>query len=106
MTKKMIQTFLAAGAIAALSGCATARSPVTGFFYTDTNSGLGATSNQAGNRVGEACATSILGVVATGDASIEAARRNGGITMISSVDERAKSYVGVWAEYCTIVRGR
>jgi hypothetical protein len=89
-----------------LSGCAVARAPVTGFWYSDVQSSTTATSNQAGNRVGEACAISYLGVVATGDASIETARRNGGITMVSSVDETAKSYLGVYAKFCTIVRGR
>jgi hypothetical protein len=101
-----IRALLAVSAISVLSGCATARSPVTGFWYTDTNSSVTATSNQAGNRVGEACATSILGIIGTGDASIEAARRNGGITMISSVDDHATSILGVYAKYCTIVRGR
>ena len=104
--KKTVFTIAAAASFSVLAGCAIARSPVTGSIYTDTHSSQSATSNQAGNRVGEACVTSILGVVATGDASIEAARRNGGITMISSVDESATSYVGVYAKYCTIVRGR
>jgi hypothetical protein len=92
--------------ILTLSGCAIARAPVTGLWYTDTHSGQSVTSNQAGNRVGEACATSILGLIATGDASVEAARRNGVITLVSSVDEKAESYVGVYAKFCTIVRGR
>jgi hypothetical protein len=104
--KKTIRAFFAATAITLLGGCAMAKSPVTGLWYTDTHAGLGATSNQAGNRVGEACASTVLGLIAGGDASIEAARRNGGITMISSVDEHSKSVFGIWAEYCTIVRGR
>jgi hypothetical protein len=82
------------------------RSPLTGFAYTDLNAGMGATSNQAGNRVGEACGTSILGLVATGDATIETARRNGGITMISAIDEKFDSVLGVYSKYCVIVRGR
>ena len=104
--KKILFTAVTAASFSMLAGCAMARGPVTGFVYSDTHSSQAPTSNQAGNRVGEACATSILGAVATGDASIEAARRNGGITMISSVDESATSYVGVYAKFCTIVRGR
>jgi hypothetical protein len=88
------------------NGCAMARSPVTGFVYSNTQAGLGATSNQAGNRVGKACATSYLGAFASGDATIETARRNGGITLITSVDEESSSILGVYAEYCTVVRGR
>lgn len=104
--KNTIQALLAVSAISILGGCAMAKAPVTGLWYTDAHSSVTATSNQAGNRVGEACATSILGIVATGDASIETARRNGGITMISGVDDHATSILGVYAKYCTIVRGR
>jgi hypothetical protein len=86
--------------------CASLQAPLTGLLYNDTQSGLAATSSQAGNRVGEACATSILGLYATGDASIENARRNGGIAMVTSVDQAVTSYAGVYSKYCTVVRGR
>ena len=89
-----------------LSGCAMVRAPATGFLYTDTQSGVDSTSNQAGNRLGVSCLTTILGLVATGDASIESARRNGGITLISSVDETSNSILGVYGKYCVVVRGR
>ena len=89
-----------------LTACASARSPVNGGWYTDVKESVSATSNQAGNRVGEACASSILGLIATGDASTETARRAGGITMITSVDGYASSILGIFAKYCTIVRGR
>lgn len=87
-------------------GCATARSPVTGFFYTDTHSDITATSNTVGTKAGQACATSILGVYASGDASIESARKVGGITQITSVDDSSWSVLGFYAKYCTIVRGK
>lgn len=90
----------------ALSGCATAKSPVTGFWYTDIYSSEAVTSNPAGNKIGEACNMSILGLIATGDSSIETARRNGGITTITSVDYRSNSIAGVYAKYCAIVRGK
>ena len=90
----------------ALSSCASLRAPNAGILYSDTQYGQGATGNQSGNRVGEACSTSILGLIAVGDASIEAARRNGGITMISSVDESSSNYFILYGKYCTIVRGR
>jgi hypothetical protein len=106
--KKYALVVLPLVSAAVMSGCAamSTRSPVTGFLYSDNQTAIAATSNQAGNRVGEACATSILGLVGTGDASIEAARRNGGITMITSVDAKNEAYVGVYAKTCTIVRGR
>ena len=103
MLKKLV---VVAVATIGFTSCASMRAPLAGGIYTDTQSGLSATSNQAGNRVGEACATSILGLVATGDASIEAARRNGGITMITSADESVMGILGIYAKYCSVVRGR
>lgn len=103
----MFTKLLVLVAAVGLSSCATSlRAPLSGGLYSDLHAGSAATSNQAGNRVGEACATSILGLVATGDASIEAARRNGGITMITSADDSIMSILGVYAKYCTVVRGR
>ena len=106
MLKMILAVTVLVPVLVMTGGCAMARSPVTGFAYTSTQAGLSATSNQTGNRVGKACANSYLGIIATGDASIETARRNGGITMITSIDEESSSTLGVYAEYCTVVRGR
>ena len=46
-----------------------------------------------------------LGVVALGDASIQAAAKEAGITRIHHVDYQAKSYVGVYNVYTVIVYG-
>ena len=46
-----------------------------------------------------------VGVVALGDASIQAAAREAGITRIHHVDYQAKSYVGVYTIYTIIVYG-
>lgn len=88
-----------------LASCASPRAPLIGLIYSDTTSGVAVSSNQAGNRVGEACSTGVLGLVAMGDASVEAARRNGGITLITSVDQKIENLL-VYQRYCTIVRGR
>jgi len=90
----------------ALVGCSSLRQPVIGGIYSDVVASQDVSSNQAGNRVGQACATSILGLVATGDASVEAARRAGGITLITSVDGQSSNILFIYAKYCTIVRGR
>lgn len=87
-----------------LAGCATF--PVNGLLYSDVVAPGTATSNQAGVRVGEACAKSFLGLFAWGDAGIETARRNGGITLITSVDQSVAGSPLFYARYCTIVRGR
>ena len=59
-----------------------------------------------GSKEGKACAQSILGLVAQGDASIKAAAAEGGITKVSSVDHYTRNMLGVIGEYCTIVRGQ
>ena len=89
-----------------LVGCSSLRQPVIGGIYSEVTASEAVSSNQAGNRVGQACASSILGLVATGDASIEAARRAGGITLITSVDGQSSNILFFYAKYCTIVRGR
>lgn len=94
-------------ALAALtSGCAmSANAPVTGFIYTGAKGATNATSNDVAAKTGEACATSYVGWIALGDASIAAAAKAGGITKISSVDSDNFSVVGVYAKNCTIVSG-
>ncbi len=104
MIKKLSVAVICAMAVLS-TGCAMTKAPLTGMFYTGLQSGLAATP-QAGPKWGEACASSILGLIATGDASIEAARRNGGITSISTVDEKVSSILGIYATYCTVVRGK
>jgi hypothetical protein len=97
---------MAALGMGALSGCAAlGRAPVTGIFYSDLQDGITATYSQRPAKRGEACATSILGLVATGDASINTARTNGNINAVSSVDYSTSNILGVYAKYCIIVRG-
>lgn len=86
-------------------GCAAARQPVTGFWFSDVK-GPEAVAGGAATKTGEACATSILGLIATGDASIETAKKAGGITEVSHVDHHSTSILGLFAKYCTEVRGR
>jgi len=81
------------------------RAPVQGWLYTGVSAGL-SVSAQAGPKTGEACAASYLGIIATGDASIDTARRNGGITSISIVDEKMTSILGLYVTHCTIVHGK
>ena len=54
---------------------------------------------------GRACAQNILGLVAQGDSSIEAARKDGGITQVMTVDQEIESYM-VFAKVCTTVAGQ
>ena len=88
-----------------LAGCMGVASPVVGWLYTDAKFGNEVENGPAVTKTGKACATSILAMVATGDASLEAAKANGGITEVAAVDHSAKNILGIWGEYCTIVKG-
>jgi len=96
---------IAAIAFMASSCGAYVASPLTGFIYSDVKAPLTATSNPVASKVGTAEATSILGIVATGDASIEAAAKKAGITRISHIDYEANSVLGVFAKFTVYVYG-
>lgn len=65
----------------------------------------GRDGQRGSSKVGTAEAKGYVGVVALGDASIQAAAREAGITRIHHVDYQAKSYVGVYTIYTIIVYG-
>ena len=90
----------------ALSGCATAVSPVTGALYSNVKAPMLATdSNEKPTKIGRATARSILGVYAVGDASIESAAKNAGITRIHHVDYQTQTILGVMVDFTVIVYG-
>ena len=87
-----------------VTGCATIY-PV-GFFYTNIKLPVTATANSGtATKVGASQCTSILGAVAIGDASIEAAKKNGGITKVHHVDYDVKNILGIIGTYKTTVYG-
>jgi hypothetical protein len=94
---------VAAFSLAACAGIVA--SPMAGTTYNETKYGNIATAETATTKEGKACGTTILGAVAQGDASVMAAKANGGITKVTSVDHSAKSILGLWGEWCTIVKG-
>lgn len=90
-------------AVVALALCSCG-APRFGAAYTDVSAPVMATT-ATGSKVGTATSTTYLALYATGDASIEAAKRNGGITTVSSVDEKVHSILGLITTYTTTVRG-
>jgi hypothetical protein len=100
--------FLLVGAlcVSMLAGCAAySVSPVTGFVYTDVRGPGSATSNPGYSKVGTATAESFLGAIAVGDASIEAAMKDGGITKVHHVDYESKNILGIYATFTVVVYG-
>ena len=88
-----------------LTGCMGVASPVVGWVYTDAQFGDEVENGAAVTKTGKACAQSYLTMVATGDASVQAAKANGGITQVAEVDHSAKNILGIFGEFCTIVKG-
>ena len=99
--KKTIASVALAVSALALCSCG---APQIGLAYTEITAPLTATTG-TGSKVGTATSTTYLGLVAKGDASVEAAKRNGGISSVSSVDVKIDSILGLYTTYTTTVRG-
>jgi TRL-like protein family len=94
-----------------LSGCMIVDSPIKGVlgtevFWGDIATGKPGSSDPGELKEGKACAESILGLLARGDASVRAAKENGNISEVTSVDHSARNLLNIVGEWCTIVRGR
>ena len=99
----MKKLFVAAS-ILALSAC-TAPQTHIGSAMIMTNMKDSQIANESnGTKVGRTCAVNYLGIFATGDMSVEAAKKAGKITKVATVDRDIKNYV-VFAEVCTVVTG-
>lgn len=96
---------LVAGFALLLSSCAVVKAPVSGVVYTKVKAPVAVTENENASKVGTAEATSILGIVATGDASIDAAAKSAGITKIHHVDAESTGILGIFAKYKIYVYG-
>ena len=116
MKMSLFAGVLAMGALALFtSGCATGIYPggptPAGSLYTSVKSpaqslAVAMDSSAKSIKTGEASASAILGWFATGDASIEAAMQNGGITKVHHVDHQVKSFLlGLYVEDKTIIHG-
>jgi hypothetical protein len=90
-----------------LSGCAsTGMGLSTGFAIVNIHKEAGSATNAAGaSKTGKACANNYLGIAAVGDNSIEAAKKNGGISTVASVDYDITNILGFYGASCVIVKG-
>mgnify|MGYP003573865948 FL=1 len=108
MTKKILASICLLALAMSFTGCAGGAfggSSIMGSWFTDAKLPIQANSG-SGSKEGKACANSILGIVATGDASIEAAMADGGIKDVTTVDYKVNSILGLYATLCTIVKGK
>jgi hypothetical protein len=90
-----------------LSGCAAGvQTPASAGLYTSTQGPVAVgESDASSSKTGKASAQSILGIFATGDASIKKAAESAGISTIHHVDYQAKNYLGLYGKYTVVVYG-
>ena len=81
--------------------------PPVGSAYTDYTAPLGVelVDTKIGPKTGEAKTTSILGLVAFGDASIQAAAKDGGLKKVYHTDYKYFNILGIIQETTVIVNG-
>ena len=96
-----------------LSGCGIAGAgqvPVPGLLYSEYKAPAydltTETSAAAAAKMGRATCKSILGLVALGDCSLEAAKKAGGISRVAAVDYEYENIIGVYATYTLRVSGQ
>lgn len=110
MKKLVLFSTLAALAVLALTGCVRAPFvPPTGMAFSELKAPLDVdfqNTDISGLKKGSAETTSILGLVATGDASAQAAAKNGGITEILHADYEYYNVLGVFQRTTVIVYGK
>lgn len=110
-TKNLLK--IAAGSVAAfiLIGCGGFGYPV-GSIYTGTQVPSGINRNETsgpgktGDKTGEACATGILYLAAFGDASLDAAKKAGGVSELHSIEFHQTNILGIYTQGCTVVHGK
>jgi hypothetical protein len=90
-----------------LTNCATVPSRIgMGLWYTNVKDYTNVEYINGGtSKAGKSCGTNILGLIATGNTSIDAAKKKGGITKVATVDFEGTSILGLYSTTCLVVRG-
>ena len=101
---KLLKVATITAGVVLLSGCA--MYTPNGAIATNVLMGQSTgNSNVAATKTGVACAHSVLGLVAWGDASIRTAAATAGITRIAYSDYSVSNVLGFYGTYCTTVYG-
>ena len=80
--------------------------PTAGIYMETTSGGILHDNGVTPTKTGKSCGQGILGIVATGDTTVETAMNNGGIKKAVYTNQYIKSFVGgLFVEVCTIVKG-
>ncbi len=87
------------------TGCGFVADGPFGWGYTANKTAVSSGPAKTGVKKGSACVTAFFGFVSLGDASIEAAMKDGGIKQNHTVNKENMSVVGVYSKQCTLVTG-
>jgi len=87
------------------TGCGFVADGPFGWAYTNTKTPITVGAAAGGEKMGRACVRSYFGMVTVGDASIETAMKEAGITDIHTVNEDNFSIFGTYTRQCTEVSG-
>lgn len=88
-----------------LTGCADGMNPVKYGLVTDVKGPITATDYAIGSKTGTSCAKNILGLSASGDASILTAARNANIRKVTTVGYSTDGIYLFYGKTCVIVTG-
>lgn len=104
LTKILVYSLALAAAVLVTAGCAT---PLPlGVIYTKVKlPGAIGNSELQWSKSATAKCYSVIGIIASGDASINCACRNGGITKVSWVTYSVDNILGAYGVYTTTVYG-
>ena len=106
--KRTIPLILSGAALAVMTGCYSAPvMPPQGWVFSDISAPLDIDNQETtvAPLEGKASSMSILGLVALGDCSIEAAAEDGGISTIHSADYEFFHILGIYQNFTTVVHG-
>ncbi|WP_265350561.1 TRL-like family protein [Leptospira soteropolitanensis] len=84
--------------------CASSGFGTQGLLYENQKISMMETGTPA-SKEGVACAKSYLGLLALGDASVEASQKNGNIREITSIELETYNFLGIYAKLCAITKG-
>jgi TRL-like protein family len=79
--------------------------PMAGIYMETTSGGILHDNGTTPTKTGKACGNSILGIVATGDTTVETAMNNAGIKKAVYTQQYLKNILGLYWEVCTVVKG-
>jgi hypothetical protein len=97
--------------LASTTGCAGLYSapviPPVAFVYSKVSAPIDIDVNETrmGQKKGTAETINILGLISTGDASVQSAAKNGGIKVIRHADYEFTTVLGLYSRFTTVVYG-